>query len=133
MENRKLSRRDFLRLSAAAATGAIVAACAPAAPQVVEVEKEVPVEKVVVQTVEVEKEVVVEKPVKAAGPVGLRLSAWGDITDKMVYDSMAAKFLEVQPDIRVMVEQYPGGYYEKIQANFAGGNSADLLYFQGWS
>ncbi len=30
-------------------------------------------------------------------------------------------------------ETYPGGYYEKIQANFAAGMSADALYFQGWS
>jgi len=64
MERKKLSRRDFLCLSAAAATGAIVAACAPAAPQVIEVEKEVPVEKIVVQTVEVEKEVIKEVPAK---------------------------------------------------------------------
>jgi len=43
--SKKFTRRDFLRLSAAVATGAIVAACAPAAPQIVEVEKEVAVEK----------------------------------------------------------------------------------------
>jgi len=57
-ERKRLSRRDFLRISAAATAGAMMAACAPAAPQIVEVEKEVPVEKVVVQTVEVAKEVV---------------------------------------------------------------------------
>ena len=67
MEKRRLSRRDFLRLSAATTTGLMVAACAPTAPQIVEVEKpvvvekevvkEVPVEKIVMQTVEVEKEV----------------------------------------------------------------------------
>ena len=39
--------RDFLGAGAAAAAGAIVAACAPAAPQIIEVEKQVPVEKVV--------------------------------------------------------------------------------------
>jgi ABC-type glycerol-3-phosphate transport system substrate-binding protein len=57
---RKVTRRDFLRLSAAAA-GAVVAACAPAAPEVVEIIKEVPVEKEVVK--EVIKEVPVEKEV----------------------------------------------------------------------
>ena len=36
MGKRRLSRRDFLRVSAAVATGAAVAACAPAAPQVVD-------------------------------------------------------------------------------------------------
>jgi len=69
METRKLSRRDFLRLSAVAATGTIAAACAPATPGVVEVEREVAVEKVVVQTVQVEKEVVVEKEVIKEVPV----------------------------------------------------------------
>ena len=71
MDRKKLSRRDFLRLSAAAASGMLVAACAPAAPGVVEVEKEVPVEKIVVQTVEVEKEVVVEKEVIKEVPAKL--------------------------------------------------------------
>jgi multiple sugar transport system substrate-binding protein len=33
----------------------------------------------------------------------------------------------------VTVEQYPGGYYDKVQANFAAGASADVVYFQGWS
>jgi len=42
----------------------MLAACAPATPQIVEVEKEVPVEKVVKETVVVEKEVAVEKVVK---------------------------------------------------------------------
>jgi len=62
MEKRKLNRRDFLRLSAATVTGAIVAACKPATPQIAEVAKEVPAEKVVKETVAVEK--VVEKEVK---------------------------------------------------------------------
>ena len=80
MEKRKLSRRDFLRLSAAAATGAIVVACAPAAPQIIEVEKEVPVKEVVVQTVEVEKEVVKEVPVEKPPlfPKPVKLEFWTD-------------------------------------------------------
>jgi raffinose/stachyose/melibiose transport system substrate-binding protein len=87
MKGKRLSRRDFLRLSTAAATGTIVAACAPSTPVVVEREvikevpverpvvvekevakeviKEVPVEKVVKETVVVEKEVVKEVPAKA--------------------------------------------------------------------
>jgi len=70
MEKRKLTRRDFLRLSTLATAGAIAAACAAPTPVVVEkekvvtkvVEKEVPVEKVVEKTKVVEK--VVEKPVE---------------------------------------------------------------------
>jgi multiple sugar transport system substrate-binding protein len=69
----------------------------------------------------------------AAKPVDIRLTAWGDVTDKQVYDNIVADMAEVEPNINVTVEQYPGGYYEKIQANFAAGSSADVIYFQGWS
>jgi len=58
-----MSRRDFLQLSAGAAAGTLLAAaCGAAEPQVIE--KEVVVEKPVVQTVVVEKEVPVEKEVE---------------------------------------------------------------------
>ena len=71
MQGKKLTRRDFLRLSAMTTAGVVTAACAAPTPVVVEkekvvtkeVEKEVPVEKVVKETVVVEKPVekVVEK------------------------------------------------------------------------
>jgi len=63
VRQKQLSRRGFLRLSAAAATGALVAACVPATPVLIEKEviKEVPVEKPVVVEKEVAK--VVEKEV----------------------------------------------------------------------
>jgi hypothetical protein len=51
----KLTRRDFLRFSGAAAVGAVLASCQPAAPQIVEVEKQVPVEKEVIKEVPVER------------------------------------------------------------------------------
>jgi len=65
---KRLGRRDFLRLAAMTAVGAVAASCAQPTPQVVEkpvtvvVEKQVPVEKVVKETVVVEKPV--EKVVK---------------------------------------------------------------------
>lgn len=55
-------RRDWLVVALVVA-GLVLAACAPATPQVIEVPKEVVVEKPVVQTVVVEKEVPVEKKV----------------------------------------------------------------------
>ena len=74
--NKSLSRRDFLRFSAAAGAGAILAACAPAEPEVVTVKETVEVEvpgETVKETVVVEVEgetvketVIVEVP--AAGP-----------------------------------------------------------------
>jgi len=66
MEKRKLTRRDFLRLSVMTAAGVVTAACAAATPVVIEKEviKEVPVEKPVVIKEEVVKEVPVEKIVE---------------------------------------------------------------------
>ena len=62
MERRSLSRREFIRLSAVAAAGGILAACQPAAPQVVK--ETVVVEKEVEVPVEVEKTVLVEEIVE---------------------------------------------------------------------
>ena len=81
MQKRKLTRRDFLRLSAMTAAGVVMAACAAPTPVVVEkekvvtqvVEKEVPVEKVVKETVPVEKvvkeTVEVKEIVEIQGPI----------------------------------------------------------------
>jgi len=73
----KLTRRDFLRLSAVTVAGAAAAACAAPTPVVVEkekvvtkvVEKEVPVEKIVKETVPVKETKVIEKVVKETVPV----------------------------------------------------------------
>ena len=70
MEKKKLSRREFLRVSAVGAAGLAAAACAPATPQIIEkviketvvVEKEV--EKVVKETVEVQVETVIKETVE---------------------------------------------------------------------
>lgn len=64
--------------------------------------------------------------------IELRLSAWADVQDAVVYESMVEGYKETVEGVDVNIEQYPGGYYEKIQANFAAGDSADVLYMQGW-
>ena len=106
--NRSLSRRTFLKASTFAIGGIALAACA--AP--------------------------------AGAPAGgaaqpsaavkeLRLSAWADVQDAVVYENITKAWHEKQSDYQATVEQYPGGYYEKIQANFAAGTPADVLYYQG--
>ena len=138
MEKRKLNRRDFLRLSAAAATGAIAAACAPAAPQVIEVEKEVPVEKVVVETVEVEKvvreTVVVEKEVireaKPAQKVRLRwLCRHLAMPEegKRAWEQAYPIFQEKHPNIEVQYLPTPPDFVNKIVAAVVAGNAPDLF------
>jgi multiple sugar transport system substrate-binding protein len=70
---------------------------------------------------------------QASGPQTVRLSVWADVQDATVYSGILMGFMSKQKDVQVSMEQYPGGYYEKIQANFAAGTPADVLYYQGWS
>jgi len=134
MEKRKLNRRDFLRLSAVAATGAVVAACAPAAPQVVEVEKEVPVEKVVVQTVEVEKEV----PAKPAKKVEIEWwHGWGGLTGVNAMQAVADAF-NVESETVYVHRLQVSEIADKYMTAIAGGAPPDveignLPYAQFWA
>ena len=140
---RKLNRRDFLRLSAAAATGAVVAACAPAAPQVVEVEKPVVIEKEVVKEVPVEKivekEVIKEVPVekivevtaKPAEVATVRWLARTSLEGQDAYRRILHDYFEVEhPYIRVNIEPSPGGWQEKLITSMIAGTAADI--FQAW-
>ncbi len=119
-----ISRRDFLRAGAITAAGATLAACAPqaAAPAAPAAPAEA-------------EQPAAEAPAAApaaADAVQIRLSVWADVQDADVYTKLTAAFTEANPKTAVAIEQYAGGYYEKIQANFAGGDSADMLYYQGW-
>lgn len=121
-ERRRLSRRDFLRMAAATAAGAIVAACAPAPPEVVEVEK------VVKETVVVEKEVTVEKVVtatpKPAEVVTIQYwFGWGEATVKAV-QAIAEKFTEKNPYIKAEIAGSSGD--ERILTAIAGGTPPEL-------
>jgi len=110
-----LSRRTFLKASVWGLTAVSLAACvpagAPAGGSAAEGEAASP----------------------SSAVNELRLSAWADVQDAVVYENMIKAWHETQGESHATVEQYPGGYYEKVQANFAAGDSADVLYFQGWS
>jgi len=146
MDKRKLNRRDFLRLSATAVTGVVVAACAPATPQVVEkvvketvvVEKEVPVEKEVVKEVPVEKVVerVVEKPVekvvvatpKPEEKAKLVFQARArEVVGKAVWEEMGPIFHKEHPNIEVTYSPTPDQYMEKMLAAIVAGNAPDII------
>ena len=115
--NKRVSRRELLRGALVVMGGAALAACAPAAPA----QPAAPAEGAA------------QAPAAAGGVIEIRIAAWGDVTDKQVYEAIVADFMKAEPGIKPTVEQYPGGYYEKIQANFAANTPADLIYFQGWS
>jgi ABC-type glycerol-3-phosphate transport system substrate-binding protein len=138
MEKRMLNRRDFLRLSAVAATGAAIAACAPAAPEVVEVEKPVVVEKEVVKEVPVEK--VVEKEVQvvvtatpAVKPGEKPVIRWqhdGGGRWSTAAQQGAATFNEMQDEIVLLIEPRPPNAFEKIMAAMVAGVAPDV--FEWW-
>jgi multiple sugar transport system substrate-binding protein len=141
-----VTRRELLRYLGLGSLGLVVAACQPQiVKETVIVEKPVEkvVEKKVVETQVVEKKVVETKVVEkvitqAAAPAEkgvalVRCSVWGDTGDRSSAGAIQDAFNEQHKDIKVIGEQYVGGYYEKIIANFAGGNSADVLYVQPWT
>jgi len=125
----RLSRRQFLSTSLAALGAAALAACAPAAapteaPKPTEAQAEAPA---------AAPTAVPPTPVPAAeGAQRIRLGVWADVQDAVVYQNLINVFHGKQTKYMVVAEQYPGGYYEKIQANFAAGDPADVIYYQGW-
>jgi len=119
--SRKFTRRDFLRLSAAVATGAIVAACKPAAPQIVEVEKPVVIEKVV-------EKVVTPTPRPAEPVIIVATSQMGVQT----WDGSVERAKERYPYITLKVDstEMPGGwsgYADRVITRIAGGEKLDLV------
>jgi len=119
---RSLTRRDFLRLSATAAAGAMIAACQPAAPQVVEVEKEVPVEKVVVQTVEVEREV----PAKPGKKIEIEWwHGWGGTTGINALTAVADAF-NLQSETVYVHRLQVAQMNDKLLTAIAGGTPPDV-------
>lgn len=151
------SRRQFLKLAGTAIGGAALAACGASAPAT-----EQPTSRAgAATTPEAAAEASTSAPatagaaaaatptptvdpalaptvgVEVGGPAAanakpLRLSVWADVQDADVYKRMLQAWHAKQSTYRASIEQYPGGYYEKIQANFAGNVQADVLYMQGW-
>lgn len=125
MVKKLLSRRDFLRAGALVTAGAALAACStPQAPAPAAPAAPAPAKADATQAP--------AKQPAAAAAANIRLSVWADVQDASVYENMVKAFQAKQDKVKVTTEQYAGGYYEKMQANFAGGDPADILYMQGW-
>ncbi len=128
-----LSRRQFLQAALGALGVAALAACAPkpapTEPKPTEAKAEataMPAEPTATTVP------ATQAPPPAEGAKRIRISAWADVQDAVVYEHMVNAWHAKQNKYVAVVEQYPGGYYEKIQANFAANDSADILYYQGW-
>jgi len=119
MEQRKLNRRDFLRLSAAAASGTIAAACAPAATLAPKAEEPKAVE---------EEKPAAEKPEAPAEKAKVRFQDWGGDYGTMVEEKAIPAFHEDHPNIEVIYEPYASGWIEKTIAAMVAGTAPDILH-----
>ena len=131
MENKKLTRRDFLKLSAYGAAATALAACAtptteapkpaatsaPAATQPPAAPTQPPAPTAV--------------PTKAA--VTLDVLAWGE--DVPAWPNMIAGYKKVAPNVTVNVTEVADGnnnFYPKLQTTIAAGTPPNVSSFQGW-
>jgi len=126
-------------LAGVAVSGAAIAACTPAAPQVVEVEKPVVVEKEVVKEVPVEK--VVEKEVevvvtatpaaRAAEKPVVRWQFAGGARYQTAAEEGANTFNDMQDEIVLLVELRPPNTFEKLMAAMVAGVAPDVFEYWG--
>lgn len=126
----------FLALAGLVMLALLVAACAPAQTPVV-IEKEVPVEKPVVQTVVVEKEKVVEKPVEVVvtatpvppGPVTITFwHAYNPLETETFDKKVVPAFEKAHPNIKVQAQPVPyDEFHRKLLTAIAGGTAPDVI------
>ena len=116
MKDKKMDRRDFLRMSSLGVAGAALAACQP---QTVIVEKEV--EKVVKETVVVEKEKVVEKEVEKEVMVGsneirylTQTWCWEKLNMANATDHYNQELRNANAGYQIVVDPAPDGWDTKV-------------------
>jgi multiple sugar transport system substrate-binding protein len=115
---KKISRRDFLKLSATGVAGVVLAGCGQKA-------TEAPVE-----------EPVAAPPTEPpAAPTEVDFLAWGDNADIPAWEKFQTLFKERNPNFTINVTTVadPGNnFYPKLQTSIAGGTPPDISSFQGW-
>jgi ABC-type glycerol-3-phosphate transport system substrate-binding protein len=130
----KLSRRELLRVLGAGSGGLILAACTPAAPQViketVEVEVEVPVEETVVVKETTVVEVTAEAPVMyEEGELRVLYCCSSQDDFDNLYIPYGDRFMDAHPGVTVAQELLPAGqnYFEKLQTLIAADEAPDVF------
>ncbi len=128
---KRLTRRNFIRLSAVVGSAALLAACAPPSPptpQVVtkEVIKEVPKEVIKEVTKVVEKEKIVQATPVMKEAVTIRVS-YRLPDGPPLYERLFPKFMEANPTIKLVGEPISYGAYEEYFAKLASMMAADTL------
>jgi len=137
-QKKRLSRRDFLRMSTLAAAGAALVGCATPTPQVIKetvevevekvVEKTVEVEKIVEKTVEVEKVVEVTSMPPAKEPIEMRIAWWGGDARATKTIAVIQMFQDMYPHITMLYE-FSGwdDHWTKLATQAAGGNLPEIM------
>ena len=145
MAKERLSRRDFLRFSAAAGAGAVLAACAPAAGEVVTVKETVIVEGESVEVTRVVEEtvketVVVEVPA-ADERKTIRMWAQG-LTPLQRLDTdrwappqhmwvTEREYEAAHPDVDIdFIPELPTGYDEWFATQMTAGTAPEIVWYQ---
>jgi multiple sugar transport system substrate-binding protein len=113
MMEKKISRRDFLKISATSVAAAFMAGCATPAPATeVAAPTEVPL-----------------------APAKVEFLAWGDNADLPAWEKLQKLFQEKFPNFTVNVTTVAdpnANFYPKLQTSIAGGTPPDVTSFQGW-
>jgi multiple sugar transport system substrate-binding protein len=122
-QNKILSRRDFLRLATAAASGALLAACVPAGQQ----------EAAPAQQQEAAAE---DKTSAAPAEETVSLRVWSHQNTSFVKanEELVKKYQEANPNVEIKYENFPyGDFITTIQTSMAAKNEADVMeMFGSW-
>jgi multiple sugar transport system substrate-binding protein len=111
---KKLSRRDFLKLGALGAAATALASCAPKATAI---------------------PTTVATNVPAKQPVTLDFLAWGDPADEPAWTKLVQLYTERNPHVTLNytpIADPNANFYAKLQTSIAGGTPPDISSFQGW-
>lgn len=124
MQGNRVNRRHFLKLTASTAGGAILAACAPKAPEVVEKE----VTRIVGGTPQVVKETVVATAEPKPVELNLLMVDWNEDSRKVFEEVTIPQFQEEHPGWTVAVDYTDWGQLDvKVMTAFAGGLQPDVF------
>jgi multiple sugar transport system substrate-binding protein len=120
MMEKKISRRDFLKIGATGLAATVLAGCTtPATPEAI-------------TPTEAAAPVVVEP---TAAPAKVDFLAWGDNADIPAWEKLQQLFQDKNPNFTINVTTVAdpnANYYPKLQTSIAGGTPPHVASFQGW-
>lgn len=127
MDEKKLSRRQFLRLAVTAAAGSAVAACAPAAPPAAAPPTAAPAAAATaVPAKPAEQKPATQPPAAATKKVSF--TTWGSIGEVQLNKDIAEAFKKDNPGTDVEIIHVPDQYFPKLLISIASGTAPDVWY-----